>query len=116
MLCYVEFSKPINDYCQVTSLSFGMNSDILGNTNRSAQRHGLSFSKALDSLSPALSQACAMGTEFNTVWVEYYKDEDSDCYMAYTLSGVVVAAYQTLSPGENVSLDYRAMKAEYYGR
>ncbi len=114
MSVYVEFSGPIDDYCEVSSLSFGMQASVVGNAGRSAQRHDVSFAKKADSLSSAIWRACALGTSFDTVWVEYYRGED--IYSVYTLSDVLVSSCSVHGSTEHISLDYKSLTTKFFGR
>ena len=117
MLVYVEFSGPVDDYCEATSYSIGMNSSSLaGGTARTAQGSGVQFTKQRDSLSHALLQHCVAGTVFGTVWVELYRDADSDVYITYTLRDVVISSLSSRENRESVGLNYRTSKADYFGR
>ena len=119
MLAYVEFSKPVDDYFAATSYSIGTpvgSSYLAGGGSITAQRHGMQFTKARDSLSDAVLRHCAAGTVFDTVWVELCRDADSDPWMTYTLSGVQISAVSSGGAGESVSLDYKNSSAVYAGR
>jgi type VI protein secretion system component Hcp len=119
MIAYVEFDKPIDDYFVATSYSVGASmgaGGLAGGGSFRAQVRGMQFTKDRDSLSPLLAQHCAAGTEFATVWVEICQDADSDVYITYTLSGVVVTSVQFSGSGESVGLDYTSSKAVYAGR
>jgi type VI protein secretion system component Hcp len=117
MLAYVEFSGPVDDYCEATSYSFGVNSSgLAGGTGRTAQGAGVQFTKQHDSLSHALLQHLVAGTVFGTVWVELYRDADSDVYITYTLRDVVISSLNSRGDRESVSLNYRTSKADYFGR
>lgn len=117
MLVYVEFSGPVDDYCEATSFSIGMNSSgFAGGTARTAQRSEVQFTKDRDSLSHALMQHSAAGTVFGTVWVELYQDADSDVYITYTMRDVVISSMSSRDNRESVGLNYRTSKANYFGR
>lgn len=112
-VCYVEFSKPIDNYTAVSSLSFGMAAGTLAGTGRQASPHDVSFSMNVNSMSRRIWQACMDGTAFSAVWVEYYRNEDSDePYMLYTLSDVVVASVSTHGNTMNVGLIFTKAKGE----
>jgi hypothetical protein len=117
MLTYVEFGKPVDDYCEAEGLSFGMStSGMAGGAARIAQRSALSFTKARDSLSTAIFRHCMTGTVFPWAWVEFYRDEDSDPFMIYTLSDAVISAVQSRGSGESVSLNCRSATPSYFNR
>ena len=116
-LCYVEFGKPMDDYCEASSYSFGVApSSFLAGTNRQASMHDLTFTKAYDSMSPKIWQASVAGTVFETVWVEFYKDEYSDPYGIYTLRNVIVSSVSTHGSTDTVGLNFTTMKSDYIGR
>ena len=71
--------------------------------------------KGRDSLSDALVRHCAAGTVFDTVLVELCKNADSDPYLTYTLSSVVVSSVSSDGSGEFVGLDYSGAKGAYAG-
>ena len=116
---YVEFSKPVNDYCEASSYSLGTSMAggyRAGGGSLKAQLNGFQFTKDRDSLSQAMMMHCAAGTVFDTVWVEIYKAGDSDVYLTYTLSGVIIASLNSGGSGESVGLNCRSMKGDYAGR
>lgn len=114
---YVEFGKPIDDYCEVSSCSFGMgSSSILAGTNRQASVHDVTFLKESDSMSQKIWRASMDGTSFNTVWVEFYSGDDNDPYMVYTLGNVFVASVSVHGTTETVGLNFKTMKSKYSGR
>jgi type VI protein secretion system component Hcp len=115
-VCYVEFSKPIDNYTEVSSFSYGMGaSDVLAGTNRKASAHDVSFLMDVDSMSQRVWQASMTGTVFATVWVEFYKNDDSDePYLRYTLSNVVVASVSTRGATMNVGLNFKTMRSDYF--
>ena len=116
-LCYVEFGKPMDDYCEASSYSFGMgSSNILAGTNRKASMHDLTFTKENDSMSRKIWQACMAGTPFATVWVEFYRDEDSDAYAVFTLGNVIVSSISTRGSKDTVGLNFATMKSDYISR
>lgn len=114
-VCYVEFSKPIDDYVEVSSFRYGMGaSNVLAGTDRQASAHDVVFSMDVDSMSNKVCQASMDGTVFGTVWVEFYRNRDSDePYMFYTLSSVVVASVSVHGAKMNVGLNFKTMKADY---
>jgi type VI protein secretion system component Hcp len=117
MLTFVEFSKPVDDSFQATSISFGMDSArMAGGASLTAQRNSVQLTKDRDSLSSALMLHCAVGTVFDTVWVELYQDADSDVYLTYTLSGVVIGSLQSGGNSESLGLNCQTMKGDYAGR
>ncbi len=60
---------------------------------------------------------CASGTEFGTVWLEVYKDDNDYPSLAYTMSQVQVSAIHTNGDGsESVALDFKTMQGSYAGR
>lgn len=114
MSVYVEFSKPIDDYTEVSSLSFGMAAGTLAGTGRQASAHDVNFSMNVDSMSRKIWQACMNGTTFSAVWVEFYKNDDSDePYIVYTLSDVLVLSVSTHGTTMNVGLNFTKAKAKY---
>ena len=118
MLAYVEFSKPVDDYFAATSFSVGTgmgSGGLAGGGSLRAQLHDMQFTKGRDSLSDALMQHCAAGTVFSTVLVELCKDADSDPYLTYTLSSVVISSVNSGGSGEYVGLDYSGAKGAYAG-
>ena len=80
-----------------------------------AQVHGMQFTKYRDSLGAALVQHCAAGTVFATVLVELCKDANSDAYLTYTLSSVVIGSVRSGGDGESVGLNYKSAKGAYAG-
>jgi|ERR1017187_952629 type VI protein secretion system component Hcp len=118
MVAYVTFSEPVNDYFTASSCSIGTSIGggyLAGSGSVTAQLHGMQFTKGRDSLSDALMQHCAAGTVFSTVLVELCKDADSDPYLTYTLSSVVISSVNSGGSGEYVGLDYSAAKGSYAG-
>jgi type VI protein secretion system component Hcp len=115
-VCYVEFSKPIDNYSEVSSFSYGMAaSNVLAGTNRKASPHDASFVMDVDSMSQKVWQASMTGTVFGTVWVEFYKNEDSDePFLRYTLSNVVVASVSTHGGTMNVGLNFKTIRSDYF--
>jgi type VI protein secretion system component Hcp len=91
-------------------------SGLAGGGSLTAQLNGMQFTKGRDSLSNALVQHCAAGTVFDTVWVELCKDTDSDPYLTYTLSSVVISSVNSGGNGESVGLNYKSAKGDYAGR
>ena len=118
MVAYVTFSEPVNDYFTASSCSIGTpigSSYLAGSGSVTAQQHGMQFTKYRDSLGTALMQHCAAGTVFATVVVELCKDANSDAYVTYTLSGVVISSMNSSGDGESVGLDYKSSKGDYAG-
>jgi type VI protein secretion system component Hcp len=116
---FVEFSKPVDDYCEASSYSLGTpmaGHYLAGGGHLNAQLHGFQFTKDRDSLSQAMMAHCLAGTVFDTVWVEIYQAGVSDVYLTYTLSGVVIAAINSGGSGESVGLNWQSMKSAYAGR
>ena len=114
---YVEFSKPINSYCEARSYNFGMGSSpIAGGATGKAQLHDFQFTKDIDSLSPSLFQHVCAGTVFGTVWFEIYRNDEEDPYVTYTMSNVVISSLHTAGNVEHVGLNFKAMIADYAGR
>jgi Hemolysin-coregulated protein (uncharacterized) len=115
MLYFVEFSSPISDFCEVNRCTFGYkNGPSAGGASHVAQRNDMSFTKESDSFSGKLMQHCANGTKFSTVSVELYQDAESDVYMIYKLSDVIISSMHT-GKADAVGLSYKAMKQTYYG-
>jgi type VI protein secretion system component Hcp len=117
MLVYVDFGAPINDYCEVYSFSFGVQSasgTAAGGATTRAQRSDMSFSKSHDSFSGKLFNHCASGTVFKRVSVELYRDEDSDVLLVYTMADVIIASVQSSGNSESAHLDYGAISYKYY--
>jgi type VI secretion system secreted protein Hcp len=116
-LAYVDFGKPIDDYCEATSYGFGMSHGglLAGGATGKVQFYDMHFTKGRDSLSPAIMQHCAAGIRFSRVSVELYRDADSDVYMIYNLSDVIIASWQSSGKGESVGLNYKSMKQTYFG-
>ena len=116
---FVEFSKPVDDFCEATSYSLGTpmaGSYLAGSGNLKAQLYSFQFTKDRDSLSQAMMAHCAAGTVFDTVCVEIYQAGSSDVYITYTLSGVVIAAINSGGSGESVGLNWQSMKSAYAGQ
>jgi hypothetical protein len=63
---YVEFSKPLDSYCEATSLSFNMEKSrafgFAGGASSRAQFNDVHFTKKPDSLSDKLWRHCLLGT------------------------------------------------------
>src|SRR5262245_34160993 len=115
MLFYIEFDKPIDDYCEATSCQFGGSAPrAAGGGAYRASANGLTFTKDRDSISGKLMQHCATGTVFKAVWVELYRDEDSDVYMTYELSDAIISAVQVSGEHESVEINFSKAKAEYF--
>ncbi len=115
MLLFVEFGKPIGDYCEATSASFGAGSSpIAGGASRRAQANDLFFTKNHDNLSAALIQNCAIGTVFKTVTVELYKNAESGLYVMYTLTDSIISSFQSNTHGESIGVNYGNMSSKYY--
>jgi type VI protein secretion system component Hcp len=119
MLAYVEFSKPVDDYFVASSCSVGAGmgaTGLAGGGSMTAQVNGMQLSKSRDSLSDAIMRHCAAGTVFETVWVELCKNADSEVFLTYTLSGVVIGSVNSSGNGESVGLNYKSATADYAGR
>jgi type VI protein secretion system component Hcp len=91
-------------------------SGLAGGGSITAQLHGMQLDKGRDSLSAALVQHCAAGTVFDNVLVELCKDADSDAFLTYTLSSVVIGSVHSSGNGESVGLNYASAKGDYAGR
>lgn len=114
MAAYVEFGKPLNDYCEATSASLGTGSPSLaGGIDRRAQTHDFHFTKDSDSFSPKLFEHCAIGTRFPSVLVEFFTREGIP-YIVYTLNDVLIASCSTGGGSDSIGLNYGSMAAEYY--
>ena len=110
---YVEFTAPIDDYCEALSVSFGMRSSpAAGGAGRGAQAHDLSFSASQSSLTNKLFRHCILGTKFAKVWVERYRDDT--LYLYYELADVYVMSMTTSNGTVSVSLDYGTMTYKYF--
>jgi len=102
---YVEFDKPLDDYCEVRSLIMnyqGTPSAVGGVYKASA--HSVSFKKDHDYMSAQLMQHCAMGTRFKTVWIEFYDNDKDYPYLTYVLTDVIIAGMQS-GREDTLSLD-----------
>ena len=117
MLVYVEFGNPVGDYCEATSLSFGMQSSpAAGGAQRRAQVNPVSFTKNHDAFTSTLFRHCLSGTQFGTVSIEMYRSATSGLTILYTMSDVVISQINSGSGEDDfVGLDYRTMKYAYYG-
>src|SRR5215470_5854338 len=90
---YVEFTAPIDDYCEALSVTLGMRSSpAAGGLGRSAQAHDISFSATHCSVTTKLFNHCLQGTKFAKVWVEYYRTSDDSLYLYYELLDVYVTS------------------------
>lgn len=120
MLVYVEFGKPIDDYVEANSYSFGVassGSGIAGGGAGRAQRNDFQFTKDRDYLSSVIMGHLVAGTVFGTVWVELYRDAYSDVYITYTLSNVTITSFNSSSGiTESVGLNFKTAKSAYFGR
>ena len=115
MPLYVEFTAPIDDYCEVLSVSLGMRSNpAAGGVGRSAQANDVSFSVTQSSLSNKLFQHCMQGTKFAKVWLEYYRTSDDTLYAYYELLDVYIMSMTTNHGVDHVGLDYRTMTYKYF--
>jgi type VI protein secretion system component Hcp len=115
-VCYVEFSKPIDNYTEVLSFSYGMgSSNVLAGTSRKASVQDVNFLMDVNSMYQRISQASMAGIVFDTVWVEFYKSGDSnEPYLVSTLSSVVVASVSAHRGKVDVGLNFKTMKSEYF--
>ena len=119
MPIYVEFSKPLDAYCEAMSVQLGVNSKTTsvtgmggasGGSSR-AQLNDINFTKQRDSLSDKLWRHCVSGTTFRTVWVEFYRTDDSEYpYYTYTLTDVVISGVSSNNQAESLSLNFSAVK------
>lgn len=109
---YVTFSKPLDSYCEAMSLQFSVNSKSSGTVGSSrAQLNDISFTKGQDSLTDKLWRHCTLGTIFGAVWIEYYRDADSDYpYYTYTLKDAMISAVHSSGRIESISLNFASVK------
>src|SRR5688572_22928501 len=95
MLFFLDFGKPVEAFCEATSVSFGEQSNITaGGGSRLAQTHDFVFTKAQNALSGRLMQHHAAGTTINTVSVQCHRDAKSDPHVVYLLTEVVISAFE----------------------
>ena len=114
---YVEFSTPIDDYCEAKAFHFGMaSSPFAGGATGKAQPNDFQFTKNVDSLSPSLFQQVCSGRVFDTVWFEMYRGDDENPYVTYTMSSVVISTLHTAGNIEHVGLNFKAVKVAWAGR
>jgi type VI secretion system secreted protein Hcp len=115
MPIYVEFSKPLDTYCEAMSLQFGVSPKSTGvmggGASTRAQLNDVNLTKQRDSLSDKLWRASVSGTTFGAVWIEFYRTADSDYpYFTYTLTDVLISAFSSSGQSESVSLNYSTVK------
>ena len=119
MPIYIEFSKPLDAYCEAMSVQLGVSSKSTGVTGMGggsgassrAQLHDVNLTKQRDSLSDKLWRHCVSGTTFGTVWIEFYRNADSDYpYYTYTLTDVLISGFSSSGQSESFSLNYATVK------
>lgn len=95
-----------------------------GGATRTERAHfgDLSVYKAIDKASPALAHACASGLHLSTAVLQLCRaGGDTQLYMKYSLSDVVITAVRTGGRGygekiplEEISLSYSQIEWEYF--
>jgi type VI protein secretion system component Hcp len=118
MSIWVEFSSPISKSCEALSASAGMSSRAAaGGAQRKAQSGDFNLTKYTDAMSAKLMQACAYGTEFDVITIEFYQKNDI-LYLSYRLKNVLISSYSTGGGGgqrfDNFSLAAENVAWEYF--
>jgi len=112
---YVEFTAPIDDYCEALSFSIGMRSTpAAGGVNRKAQANDASFSATSSSLSNKLLAHFMKDTKFAKVWIEFYRTSDDSLYLYYELLDVRIMSIRVNQGVDHVGLNYGTMTYKYF--
>jgi|EndMetStandDraft_7_1072992.scaffolds.fasta_scaffold157293_1 type VI protein secretion system component Hcp len=112
---YVEFSPPIENYCEVTSTSFSPQyTPYAGGIVGRSQVNGFAFTTVDDYLTEAMFQHCALGTVFSWARVEFYRTGDSGLTFLYTLSNVIISSVSSNSGKSAVGLNFGTFSAKSY--
>jgi len=110
---YVEYTAPIDDYCECLGFSWGMRTTpAAGGGARTAQVHDISYSATTSSLTTKLYQHFMKDTKFAKVWIEYYRDDS--LYMYYELSDVYVTSLKVYKGVDSVGLNFGTMTYKYF--
>jgi type VI protein secretion system component Hcp len=116
---YIEFSAPIDDYCELDSAS-------ISNTHK-AYAHGGSdgvYRSQIDDvkfvttdsyLQTDLLKAVSVGTTFKKVTLWFYSNA-GDLYLYYTFTNAIVSSVHMSGGGTHVagSLNFESMSWEYF--
>lgn len=117
---YVEFSKPISDYCEVTGTSFSTDYSgrgYAGGIGHRAQNRGFVFKKVDDYLNKAITEHLIKGTFFTQVRIEFYRTADSGLTLLYLLSNAMISSAIETGGAMTVGMDFGELSAEaYYGQ
>jgi type VI protein secretion system component Hcp len=106
-LVTVEFSDPVDKYCDAESVSFGAQiGPEAGGAGRQASVSDCTFTKATDSLTAKLSDLCANGTHIRMVWIRFYKARNSGLFLVYTLKDVLISSIVFGAGIDQVSLNF----------
>ena len=119
MVITVDFSPPIDDHCEATSVSFGLSNRPTrgwGSDGSSrAQINDLTFVKKRDSLSPLLMHHLVIGTLFPQVSIRFYQSAGGAVSSLYTLSGVSITGLSIAGESENVTMNFEKADGKRYG-
>ena len=112
MTIYVLFSDPIDDYCMVESLQFGMHVErVAGGGDHGAQTPSVVFTKKKDNLSHDLFVACRQGGEFDNIDIEIW--QGYACTFVYRLTGATIKKDIAYSGNqESFTIEYETIKME----
>ena len=100
---FMEFGNPLQDSCDLTGFSVGMNAPAHGGgSHRRAQIHDITGFKASDYLTGVLLQYCGAGKKIDAVALKVYAEEDSDKpYLTYLLKDVFIVSVYAGRDGQD---------------
>lgn len=116
MSVWITFSSPIGKYCQLDSVSMSQSTRaIAGGVRRTAQIDDLHANKSNDYLSNDIFLACAKGTHFDEISIEFFTSNDA-LYLSYTLSDAVITSFLTglNANGPQFSINAKSFSAKYF--
>jgi type VI protein secretion system component Hcp len=110
MATAIWFDKPLNAGDWLLSYSFSMEGlpNPYGSPGSIRRAQIAAFYCTIDStsISARLVPHCAGGTVFPKVWIDYYRNPESDVDLEYELSNVTILVVDTNAKSTSVTLNY----------
>ena len=107
MIAFMEFGKPLEDSCDLESMSVGMSVQLPARgLLRRVQRHDVSIVKQSDDVTTELLGYLTSGREIDEAAIEVYRDEDSAApSLVYLLKKIQVTSIHSMGGHDHVGLN-----------
>lgn len=113
MALWAEFGDPIDDSCDLISVSMGTaHAPVAGGPPSKAQAHDCHIAMDQTTLGTVLNRMCVSGETIDSVQICFSRDEDSPPFLTYVMGNVLVSSCVFRSAGRptiEVGLDFDSL-------